>query len=411
MKNTIKALILLSFWPYICWGQGWGEGFNRLILSPGERIQLPLPPDLKVRVGDKSLLSIKIEEGELLLLARKTGQSLLVAGAKSYQVVILSPQQKAKALILEELFKNTWGLEWSVTKDQKLTITGKLYRLWDWLELSKQAKAHNIQYEFKALPTEGLKPVIQYYFKQLFKNKGLIPPEIGDKALAYIPQGLLVSKYKKLLKPFGLTPEIDPLWFSTAPFVEIQLAVVEIINSSGVYLGGEGEGPKLSFSSLLSFLNFLKSSGKGKTLHHSSLIGQSGREIHIHSGGQIPFHNYNFKTEQKTLNWKSHGLELKILPKVGKKQQIELKIRAKISQPITLGAKDSPPSLKSQSLEHTLTLKNKEIVRLFKLKKQAMGKQGQLGGSFVTDFSPTAFKSKQEYKNQQFIFIQATIKQ
>ena len=153
---------------------------------------------------------------------------------------------------------------------------------------------------------------------------------------AYLPQGTDLADYKKLLQPFGLTPKEDSLWKANKPFIEIEMALVESLSSSGRSFGGKGDKPQQSdFFSLLAFLNFLKTSGQGKTLHHSSIIGQSGQKLHIQSGGQIPFYSYNMKTEQTTVGWKSYGLNFHILPTLDKKNQVTLEIKAQISEPLS----------------------------------------------------------------------------
>ena len=405
-KMEVKLLFLLALFFYsqisFC---------ERLILSPAEKVLLPLPPNKKVRVGDKSLMAIQIEQGWLSLLARKEGQTLLTTGQTKYEIFIFNKEQKFQALQLDQLLKNFWGLSWSLADNKIFQITGQLNRLYDWIELAKTSQKHNILYEFKASPGEELEKPIRHYFQSLFKDK--TPPEIiwQKLPLAHIPQGEKLSEYEKLLQPFGLTPKEDPLWFSTAPFIEIEIALVESLSSSGFSFGGlsHSDHSLSRFSSLLSFLNFLKNSGQGKTLHHSSIVSQSGQKLQIHSGGQIPFNNYNLKTEQKNTQWKSHGFHLNIIPRAGKNHQIELDIKAQISEPLSLSSMDRPPPLKTQSLENKLVLKNKQILNLFQLHKQSQGTQSQGQLSFFWDFPSSLFRGNNKYKMTQFIFIQAQI--
>ena len=132
----------------------------------------------------------------------------------------------------------------------------------DWLQLAKVAKKHNILYEFKALPGEDLNPVIQSFFQDIFKRE---KPEIQwqQLPLALIPKEADSFFYEKKLQPFGLVPKKDQNWFSKASFIEIEIALLETKSSSSLALGGKGEHQELSFSSLLSLLNFLKAKGEG----------------------------------------------------------------------------------------------------------------------------------------------------
>ena len=370
-----------------------------------------MPSSQKVQIGNKSLVVIHPEQGLLSLLAKKEGQTLLIAGNKQYEIFIFSKEKKSQALKLDPLLKSFWGLNWSLSDKSVFQVTGRLNRLYDWVDLAKASQKYNIFYEFKALPGEDLKPQITHYIKTLFKEK--TPPEIlwNQLPFASFPQGANLSEYEKLLQPLGLTPKEDPFWFSKKPFIEIEIALVESLSSSGFSFGGTRNSniPLNSFSSLLAFLNFLKSSGKGKTLHHSSIIGQSGQTLQIQSGGQIPFGSYNLKTEQHSVQWKSYGLNINILPKIDKKNQIELDIKAQISEPLSFSSMDSPPPLKTQSLESKVLLKDKQILKLFQLQKKSKGAQSRGQLAFLSSFPSSLLSGKNKYEMTQFVFIQAKI--
>lgn len=385
---------------------------EKLILSIGEKTLLPLPADNVVRIGDKSLVSIDKEQDFFSVLAKKEGQTYLITGNTQHDLFVFSKTKKDQALKLDALLKTFWDLHWSLSEENIFQISGTLNRFYDWMELSQLSERYNISYHFKAFPGEGLKPLIQFYMKSHFQDR--ISPDIlwDQLPFASIPRGEALSAYKSLLRPFGLIPKEDPLWFAEKNFVELEIALVESLSSSGFSFGGASDTTifQLSFSSLLSFVNFLKNSGRGETLHHSKIIGQSGQKIQFHSGGHIPFNSYNMKTEQKNVHWKAYGLQLDFLPKVDKKDQIEIEIEAQISEPLSYASLDNPPPLKTQSLRNKILLKNKQIVQLFQLKKSSKGSQsyGQL--SFFPSFPNSLFNGKNTYEIMQFIFLQAKIK-
>ena len=386
-----------------------GAVCERLILSLAEKTFLPLPHNREVRVGDKSLIWIHQEGEQLSLLAKKEGQTFLLAGGKHYEIFIFNKEKKLQALQLNKVLKHFLGLEWSLSDKNIFQVTGTLNRLYDWIEISKVSKKFNIFYKFKALPGEGLKSQISYYFKSLFKDKP--PPEIVWHKLPFvdIPQGSDFSEYEEFLHSFGLTPREDPFWLSRKPFIEIEIALVESLSSSGFSFGGKADKSLRSFPSFLAFLNFLKDSGQGKTLHHSSFTIQSGRELQVQSGGQIPFNSYNLKTEQKNVQWKAYGLRLNILPKLDQKNQIELEIKANFSEPLSFPSMDSPPPLKTQSLESKILLKNRQIIKLFHLKKQSEGRQNKNQMGFLQFFSNSFLRGENKYEVTQFVFLQAKI--
>ncbi|MCZ0931809.1 MAG: hypothetical protein OXJ52_01480 [Oligoflexia bacterium] len=377
-----------------------------LILSPGEKAWIPLPFDQKVRLGDKSLLILQKENNQISLLARKAGQTLLITGAGQYEIFIFDKDNKTKALHLERILKKLWGLSWSLSKDNVFEIKGQLYRFSDWLEIMKECKKYNISYQFKAQMDEELKKISSYYFKTVLQQE--IEAQGSNLPYVFVPTGYPPSRYKSL-KAFGLIPKEEEFWFFKAPLVQIDLAVVETLSSSVFSTGGHLLKPLSHFSSLLSFLNFLKSSGKGKTLHHSSLNTQSGKEIQLKSGGQIPFNSYNLKTEQKSVNWKSHGLQVHLIPTVGKKDQIKLKIKAQLSEPLSFSSSDQAPPLKTQNLESEFVLDDKQILKIFQMYKKSKGSQykGQLG--FLESIPSFLLGGQNSYKMTQSVFIQIQI--
>ena len=382
-------------------------------MSIGEKAWLPLPSDNRVQIGDKSLVSLNRFEDSLSLLAKKKGRTSLLMEKKHYDLFIFSKDKKTQALKLEALLSGFWGLSWSVSKEGVFQIKGVLNRLYDWLELSQLAERDNILYHFKALPGENLKPLIQEYMEKLFQNKA--SPEIlwSFMPFVHIPKGAALSEYESLLRPFGLIPKEDPLWFAKKTFIDMEIALVESLSSSSFAFGGDTDVKDFlfSFSSLFSFLSFLKNSGRGKTLHHSRVKIQSGQKIQIHSGGQIPFHSYNMKTEQRSVQWKAYGLQLDIFPKLDKKNQIEIEIGAKISEPLAYVSTEGPPPLKTQSLKSKILLKNKQIVQLFQLQKNSKTLQSHGQFSFFSPFLNSLLSGKNRYAIQQFVFLQFHIKE
>ena len=356
-------------------------------------------------------MKIQEEDGGMIsLLALKTGQSRMVYGQSLYEILVLPESEKLKALLLDQSLKKMWGLDWSLSPEGRLIVNGTLNRLYDWIQLSKIAKQQHIIYEFRALPGEGLKPGIQSYFETVFE--GLSPPEIAwgrVPPMAYIPKGSYLGEYESILQPFGLSPKEDPLWLSPSPFLEIEMALVESLSSEGFSYGGSTIPELEGFSSLLGFLNAMKSRGLGRTLHHSSALTQSGKALEIHSGGQIPFSLHNFKTETESLKWKSHGLRLELVPQLDRKDQIELKIKASISEPLPTSSSKGLSPLKTQSLKSRVLLKDGEILKIFQLEKKSSGEQSHGGLSFLLSLPSSLMGGSGKSQISQMVFVQAKI--
>lgn len=374
-----------------------------LILTPGEKIHLPLPANHRVHVGQKDLLFLHSEGRSLIVSGKKEGQTFLRLKNKIYPVFIVKKELKQHILLVDQILKTFWGLNWSLDQ-YHIKITGQLNSLYDWIKLAEKARQNNIPYSFHATLGEGLKEPAERFFKNLFnsqnQNEIIPPPNIQwqNPPLALIPQGPKGTEklYQKTLQPFGLTPQIDPLWFAPASLIQIEVALLEITTNFSLAFGNP------TTTSLRDLLNLLLSRGKGRVLHHSSLTAQNEREMTIHSGGQIPFTQYNLETRQQNTRWKSHGLTLKITPKLDKERAIRLKIRGDISSP----SGSHPPSLKTQTFSGTFDVKAGHILKLLHMKKQSEGGHFN-GGLSLLPLSAAA--GRQNYKMSRMIFLRVTL--
>ena len=379
-----------------------------LILSPGERVVLDAPASRKIRAGDKSLVLIEAKGLKLSILARKKGQTLLVIGNNRYKLFILEDSLKLQALHLERLLSGLKGLEWSLSPSWKFQIFGELYRFSDWLELKKAFKKYPFEYEFKARMEGELKNISSYYFKQKLKK----PLEVlwGGLPFVSVPEGSYLPAYQSRLKAFGLQAQERKGWFFKAPFVQIDLAVVESLSSSSFFSGGNLDKSLSGFSSMLSFLSFLKNSGKGKSLHHSSVLAQSGKSLELESGGQMPFSSFQVKTERETVNWKSHGLKLTLKAHVGEKNQLRLQLKLRLSEPLAFSAgSSSAPALKNQTLQTEMILNEGRIFKLFEMKKKSKSRNLQGRLAFLLKDLNFLSGGQNTYSMSQFIFIQIKI--
>ncbi len=388
------------FYCFICFSE-------ITLISLGEKRKLPLSPDRVVHIGNKKLLSLSTYGNDLHLLGKKEGQTFLTLGSKNYKIIVLKENTKKHLLLLDKIIKKTWGLNWTLSKENMIQITGQLNRMYDWVQIAKLSKAYNIKYEFTAQLGESLEPVVLAFFKSLLKDH--IIPEIQWTKLpiALIPKKAQISLYEKKLAPFGLKIQQDEKWFSKPPFIEIEIALIETTSSSSLFFGNNSTNKdEISpMTSLLKLLNLLKTSGRGKTIHHSSVLTQNGQEVHIRNGGEIPFSKYNNETKQHSTQWKSYGLNLHITALLDKKETIELKIKGEISEPLSILMKDGPPPLKNQTLKTTVKVKNKEIVKIYHQKKEGTGTFSKGGLGFSFSFLKSIVRNNNKYQTSQMILL------
>ena len=378
-----------------------------LILSPGETVFLDRPANQTLRIGDKSLVKVESLAGRISLLATKKGQTRLLNGNQNYQLFILDRDLKRKASHLESLLKPFKGLRWTLTPPETFQILGELYRFSDWLSLKKTFEKQAFHYEFKANMEEEIKKLANYYLKTQLKK----PFEILWENLPFVsvPEGSSLQEYQKKLSAFGLKVKAEKNWFFKAPLLEIEFVVVESLSSSSFFSGGSLNQSLSGFSSMLSFLNFLKSSGKGESRRHSSVLVQSGKNIVLESGGQIPFSSFHLKSEHQSTNWKSYGLKLNLKPQLDSRKQIFLQIQARLSEPLALNSVGTAPPLKNQTLETEMVLETGRIFKLFDFKKKSKGRSFQSRLSFLLKELNLLNGSQSDYDRTQFILIRINI--
>ena len=164
----------------------------------------------------------------------------------------------------------------------------------------------------------------------------------------------------------------------------------------------------LSFSSLLSFIDFLKSKGSGRALQHSVLTAQSGRPMKAHAGGQIPYAQYNFETHQESVRWKEYGWTLNIHPETDRFRHIRLQISARLEEPAASIEADKAPAVKSRRIETALHVRDGAIIRLFQIRKKNRAralKGGFLGGIPLI----RGFGGKQNFDSFQILFLRPEV--
>ena len=381
-----------------------------LLFYLGEKKQLPLPRDLVVHFGDQKILSVQKEGDYITLRGRAKGSTWLTLGGKNYRIFVLDKMDLDKTLLVSQLLKKMWGLKWTLTPD--LEIRGHLNSFSDWLTLSKLSEKENISYHFKARLGEGIEEEAARFFNSLFKENALSEIDLKSLPVIAIPQGSDLHFYKSRLKPFGLKPREDPHWFAVKPFIKIEMAHLEVSESSEL---GLGAAPRLldrdifSFSSLLKLIEFLKVKGQGQVIEHSTLFAQKGENLKIHSGGQIPFSQYNFQTHQESTHWKQYGLTLNITPELDRKKNILLKIKVEFSEPAALLPDGHTPPLKNQKMETAFQLRNGQVIKIFQREKKGQ-RTGYKGGflSYIP-FVHSLSRNQHDFKSLQVVLIRPEI--
>lgn len=381
---------------------------QKIILSVGQKRKLKSIPSKTLRIGNKSLVHLAVKGNNLEIIGKKQGQTYIQIHSNYYRVIVTSSKLQKHLSLIEKKLQPLWGLNWDLSQDQKIEITGVLNRMYDWVLIAELAKAHNIPYIFKARLGENLKPTVLNFFQAISKNHS--PPDIqwSQLPLALIPESEDLSFYQKTFQAFGLEIQKDKTWFQATPFLKINVALIETSSVSDSLFGKSNKSSTSSmpFLSLLSLLQVLKNKGQGKTIFHSSLLAQSGQALHIQNGGEIPFSQYNSQTEHYSTQWKSYGLDLKVLALVDSKNNIRLDIKGSLSEPVAISVEDSPPPLKTQNIQSIFNVKDKSLLKLFYQEKERRSSFIKGGLSFAAPFISSASKNQNSHKVVQMLLLQ-----
>ena len=407
MFRTLKSRKTICLLTFLLSVSALGED---LIFYLGEKKQLPLPQDSVAHFGDQRILSVRVQGGRLILRGKARGRTWFTLGSKSYRIFILSKSGKQKALLMNELLKKMWGLKWTLSDEME--VYGTLNSMEDWIALSALSSSQDISYSFKAQPGEDLKPEVMGFFKGFFNDKK--PAEIKWDALpdVSVPQGSDLKFYTHILKSFGLKPVEDSHWLLIQPFIKIEMAVLEVSRTSSLGLGAAPrllDGESFNVTSLLKFIDLLKAGGKGRIIQHSSLMVQSGEDFKIHSGGQIPFSQYNFQTHQESTQWKKYGLTLNITPRLDRHKNILLKIIAEFSEPEALLSENGVPPIKNQKVESAFQLKSGQIIKILQREKKGQRTGSQGGFLLNIPFVNSLSKAHHNFQSLQIILIRPEI--
>ena len=390
-----------------------GAQAKDLLFYVGEKKLFPLPRDAVAHVGDPKILSVNQEEDRLVLRARRKGVSWLALDGASRRVIVLEKPALQKARLLQGLLANMWGLRLVFRPEPE--VQGRLNSFEDWLALAQFSRRAGARYLFKARLGEGIEEEAAAFFQTVLL-RGRPLPEISLRSLPFlpVPRGSDLSFYERALQPFGLKPAEEPTWTAVRSFIKIELALAETGLSSSLSLGAlpglfAAEGEPFSFPSLLKFLELLKARGGGRVLQRSLLLAQSGQTLHIHSGGQIPFRQYNFQTRQESSQWKSYGMTLSLTPKIDSRRNILLEIKAEFSEPAAAISGKRAPPLKSQRMETSFKLKSGQIVKALQIEKTGRRKGGAGGFFAAPPFIDSLVGRSHDFQSRQMILLRPEI--
>ncbi len=352
-----------------------------LLLEKGQTIKLSSPFFEKIWLSKAGVISLQDRGSFVIIQAKNKGEVLLNLDSRLYLIQVLSETQKKNLTVVNELLSNRMGLTAYWKKDQ-LRIQGQVYRLKDFIDLSKTAGKLNLNYRFEAEVAPSLRPQLQQYIQKSIKNLPH-PVLLWEKPLtALIPDdNSLKNLYQTKLKPFGIAIQPDSSLLPSPPLIKIKVLLVESSNNHAFQTHidwGENTINRLLdgslFKNLLSTFKAMENKGHAQILSSAELLSESGKESYFHSGGETPIPYFNPESGAQGIKWKPYGIRLSFKTQTDQTEKIHIKTHASISEVDHAHSVRSAPSLKSSSINSSVTMKSGQSLLLSKLIRRQKGK-------------------------------------
>lgn len=413
-KTTIK--IKFFFWVLTILLSLFSHG-EQIILGSGDTKKFVLKTQT-VWIEKKAVITGAVHGQYLHITGKGIGNSYLKVNDSLYFIQVVAPQNLNLFKKVSNLLNKKLGLKIQ-TKNSLVQISGTLYKLEDWIEISRLVAGED-SYVFKAFINESLQPEIDSYFGKLFRSRGIPEQKIqiaSSPLLRIHPQDPHLHEYEELLRPFGIKIVKDKTSLTLAPVIKVQITVAEINRSYtqkfGVEFSESYKAEILPVSKIKNFeadLHFLETSGKGRLLASPNIICRSGKEAEFLAGGEFPI-----RTRSKfgsDITWKKYGVLLKVQPKADSLGRMSIGIQSEVSSLDKSNSVDDIPAISTNKVSSYFDLTDSKVIALSGLLTDMQG-GGYRGFSFLSRLPIIgALVSSQDFiskRTELIIFVKPSI--
>ena len=394
---------------------------NVIVLEVGEAYKIKSPRHEKAWLSDGTIVSLTDSGSALLLQAKKKGSSLLNLGSRLYRIYVLHTSDKQNLLDIMHFLLPRMGLSahWI---DGKISIKGHLYRLKDWLDLAKKAKAKNLNYLFHVEVNEKVKTEFINYWNTHINKHPLAPLSIqwGKPPVFVIPKGSpLKHYYHDSLQFFGLSIKEDASLLARPDLIKLKVLLVESSEDFALRTGLDWGGGELvslldveRFTTMLKNFKAMETKGEADILSEVNLLTESGKTSHFLSGGEVPVPQYHHETGAESIKWKPYGIQLNITARSDRKQRIKLNTLVEMSDLDHSHSSQARASIKTNKIRSHVTLQSGQTLVLTTVLRKLGGKS--FSAPFIFSRIPFAgkalsFKGNTHGKSRLNIFVTAHI--
>ncbi|WP_413558688.1 pilus assembly protein [Bdellovibrio sp. HCB209] len=390
-------------------------------ISLGESTHLPLRAKSSVWIQDRAILKADSTGGRLTLKGAQEGMTTVRIDQNLYRIQVIHPEKRAQFANLKKSISKIIGLSIEVGEGD-LIITGRLYRMSDWIRLAELVDASGISYQMRASLSASLQSESQQYFSTLF-SKARIPPQtvifLPSAEVRVSGNDLILAKYKKLLRPYGIAIIKDQTSLEIAPTVKVQITVAELRRSNAVNFGirwPEAYNASILPDGNVAFaenpfsIHAFEQKGFGKILASPNIICRSGSEAEFLAGGEFPIKIMNYKIQD--IVWKRYGILLRVKPKADSTGRISLSIETEVSTLDNGRAVDGIPGILTNRVSSHFDLTRPQTIALSGLLQNEEGR-GSNGLPMLSRIpilgALFASKDYKENRSELVIFVRPSI--
>ena len=356
-----------------------------ILMEKGESRNLPISSSEQIWLSKAGVVSVQDTGTYLNIQARKEGEVLLNLDSRLHLIYVLSEEKKRSFMVIDEFLSNRMGLRAELVKDQ-VRIRGRLYRVKDFVDLSRIAQEGDLNYLFEAEVDISLRQELQVYIQNTIKeSKNFLSPPLllWQKPLtALIPDDKpLADLYQTCLKYFGIAIKRDPALLPSPPLIELKLLLVESSanHSFQTHIDwGEKIVKRLLdgslFKEILSTFKAMEDKGQARIFSSATLLVESGKKSNFHSGGEVPIPHFHPENGNQSIKWKPYGVQLSFTARADRSNKIHIDAQAEISEVDHAHSARSAPSLKSSRIHSSVTMQSGQSFLLSKLIRRQTGK-------------------------------------
>lgn len=350
------------------------EAKGVVILKLGQTKIFSARPEQKIYIKNEKVIQIEDKNNKIYARAINPGVTVLRIGNRRHSIYVYSPSLYIKISQLKELLKNFLGLKLRY-KNNSIEVFGTLYRISDWIQISKIFKScTKKEYSFTAqIETELHLKAYKLIRKYLKKNYFLTTQIKIDKYLRVIAPKDSETAVAPALCQFGVPIEYNDALTKNSKNIKIKIQFIESQSKKFEHIGVKWNGhigaqllPQfINQSRLESLLLAQDNNGKSQMLASPEMIVQNGKFTDFFVGGEFPVQIKNKRNS--FIKWKPHGISLKIKPELNESGKINLDIQISVSSLDSPSGTNQAPSLKITRIKNSITISNKQFLILNKI--------------------------------------------